>query len=122
MVGDFLGAFLTLRAGRPGNTFLRLYGDFGARLCGDSPCPSFPWFFGFPWLILSKGFPWLICCFLLLPRVLEGSEGRTILGYLGGFRWQSRKTKEKRRTGTGPVYGDCNRNPEGPVRHLVAAG
>ena len=27
---------LTLRAGRPGNTFLRLFGDFGARGCGDS--------------------------------------------------------------------------------------
>ena len=34
--GDFFGTFLTLRAGRPGNTLLRLFGDFGARGCGDS--------------------------------------------------------------------------------------
>ena len=36
MFGDFLDTFLTLRAGRPGNTFLRHFGDFGARGCGDS--------------------------------------------------------------------------------------
>ena len=36
VLGDFCDTFLTLRAGRPGNTFLRLFGDFGARGCGDS--------------------------------------------------------------------------------------
>ena len=34
--GDFFDTFLTLRAGRPGKSFLRLFGDFGARGCGDS--------------------------------------------------------------------------------------
>ena len=34
--GTFWTLFLTLRAGRPGNTFLRPFGDFGARGCGDS--------------------------------------------------------------------------------------
>ena len=29
--GDFFDTFSTLRAGRPGKTFLRLLGDFGAR-------------------------------------------------------------------------------------------
>ena len=32
MFGDFFDTFLTFRAGRPGNTFLRLLGDFGARV------------------------------------------------------------------------------------------
>ena len=36
MLGDFFGTFLTLRVGRPGHTFLRLFGDFGARGCGES--------------------------------------------------------------------------------------
>ena len=31
-VRDFFETFLTLRAGRPGNTFLRVFGDFGARV------------------------------------------------------------------------------------------
>ena len=34
--GDFFDTFLTLRAGRPRNPLLRLFGDFGARGCGDS--------------------------------------------------------------------------------------
>ena len=25
----------------------------------SQPCPSFPWFLGFPWLILRREFPWL---------------------------------------------------------------
>ena len=37
VIRDFFDTFfLTLRARRPGNTFLRLFGDFGARGCGDS--------------------------------------------------------------------------------------
>ena len=40
--GDFLDTFLTLRAGRPGSTFLRLFGDFGARGCRDSCLWRFP--------------------------------------------------------------------------------
>ena len=31
VLGDFFDTFLTLRAWRPGKTFLRLFGDFGAR-------------------------------------------------------------------------------------------
>ena len=31
VIWDFFDTFLTLRAGRPGNTFLRLFGDFGPR-------------------------------------------------------------------------------------------
>ena len=34
--GDFFDTFLTLQAGRPGKTLLRLLGDFVARGCGDS--------------------------------------------------------------------------------------
>ena len=34
--GEFFDTFLTLRAGRPGKSFLRLFGNFGARGCGDS--------------------------------------------------------------------------------------
>ena len=34
--GDFFDTFLPLPAGRPGKSFLRLFGDFGARGCGDS--------------------------------------------------------------------------------------
>ena len=36
MFEDFFGTFLTLRAGRPGKTFLRLFGGFGAQGCGAS--------------------------------------------------------------------------------------
>ena len=36
VIWDFFDTFLTLRAGRPGNAFLRLFGDFGGRGCGDS--------------------------------------------------------------------------------------
>ena len=36
VIWDFFDTFLTLRAGRPGNTFSRLFGDFGARGRGDS--------------------------------------------------------------------------------------
>ena len=34
--GDFFDTFLTLWAGRPGKSFLRAFGDFGARGCRDS--------------------------------------------------------------------------------------
>ena len=34
--GDFFDTFLRLRVGRPGKTFVRLFGDFGARGSGDS--------------------------------------------------------------------------------------
>ena len=37
---DFFDTFLALRLGRPGKTFLRLFGDFGAQGCGDSCIPS----------------------------------------------------------------------------------
>ena len=40
--GGFFETFLTLRAGRAGKTFLRLFGDFGARECGDSCIWRFP--------------------------------------------------------------------------------
>ena len=36
------------------------------------PCPSFPWLFGFPWLILSKEFP---CLFGRFPWHFQGFRG-----------------------------------------------
>ena len=37
--GDFFDTFLTLPTGRPGKSFLRLFGDSGARGCGESCIP-----------------------------------------------------------------------------------
>ena len=42
VIWDFFDTFLTLRGGRPGNTFLRLFRGFGARGCGDSCIWRFP--------------------------------------------------------------------------------
>ena len=36
VISDFFDTFLKLRAGTPGNTFLRLFGDFGPRAPRDS--------------------------------------------------------------------------------------
>ena len=36
VLGDFFDTLLTLQAGRPKKSFLRLFGDFGARGCGGS--------------------------------------------------------------------------------------
>ena len=36
------------------------------------PCPSFPWFFGIPWLILSKEIPWLFVFFLWFFQGFSG--------------------------------------------------
>ena len=36
------------------------------------PCPSFPWLFGFPWLVLSKQFPRLDECFLCIFQGFRG--------------------------------------------------
>ena len=39
------------------------------------PCPSFPWFFGFPRQILNKEIPWLFWCFLCLFQGFVDSGG-----------------------------------------------
>ena len=67
------------------------------------PCPAFPWFFGFPWLILRKEFPCLFGFFLffqgfsgfgreekslvnlgvsLITQNNQGNEGQGLLRFL----------------------------------------
>ena len=41
----------------------------------SKPCPSFPWFFRIPWLILSKESPWLFVRFLWFSKLSVGSAG-----------------------------------------------
>ena len=76
----------------------------------DIPCPSIPWFLGFPWLILSKEFPWLFWYFLCLFQGFcgFGSERKSLVnlrfflgktekarnGRTGFFRFASRFTKK----------------------------
>ena len=63
------------------------------------PCPSFPWFFGFPWLILSKEFPWLFHGFLCLFQGFRGfGRDRKSLVIL---RFSLIKTKKPRKGRTG---------------------
>ena len=64
---------LSCRAVCPRDTRPVAHGFF-LRSCAlsfpEKPCPSIPWFLGFPWLILSKEFPWLFWYFLSFPRIL----------------------------------------------------
>ena len=51
----------------------------GGGLSPGRPSPllgfSVPWFFGIPWLILSKEFPWLFVFFSAFSKVSVGSAG-----------------------------------------------
>ena len=66
------------------------------KIAFNIPCPSFPWLFGFPWLILSKELPWLFWCFLcILQRICGFGRERKSLVELRGFLGKSKNTKEK---------------------------
>ena len=61
------------------------------------PCPSFPWLFGFPWLIFSKEFPcWAFS--LVLPGFLCVWWGKKILGKCFKFSLAKTQQPRKRRT------------------------
>ena len=64
------------------------------------PCPSFPWFFGIPWLILSKEFPWLFCAFsLVFSMVFVGSAWDKNPWLIWGFFLGKTEKSRKGRTG-----------------------
>ena len=63
----------------------------------QKPCPSFPWFFGFPWLISSKEFPCLFSYFLCIFRGLCGFGGeRKSLVKLRFFLGKTEKSRNGR--------------------------
>ena len=64
---------------------------------GYLPCPSIPWFLGFPWLILSKEFPWLFWYFLCLFQGFcgFGSERKSLVN-LRFFLGETEKTRNGR--------------------------
>ena len=72
----------------------------------SEPCPSFPWFFfGIPWLILSKEFPWLFVHFLWFFQGFSGfGRGCKSLVYLRVFLGKHRKSR-KGRTRKSPSVG-----------------
>ena len=105
------------------------------------PCPSFPWFLGFPWLILSKEFPWLNWYFLCLFQGFcgFGSERKSLVN----LRFFLGKTEKSRNGRTGlaaeirnsdtswihaktctrprriPVIGFLQKNPTGLLKEFL---
>ena len=63
------------------------------------PCPSFPWFFWIPWLILSKEFPWLFVFFLCFFQAFSGFGGGQ--KSLVNLRFFLGKTEKPRKGRTG---------------------
>ena len=63
------------------------------------PCPSVPWFWGFPWLIFNKEFPWLFwhCLFLFQGICGFGRERKPLVN----LRVFLDKTKKSRNGRTG---------------------
>ena len=76
------------------------------------PCPSFPWFFGIPWLILSKEFPWLFVRFLWFFQGFSGfGGGQNSLVNLRVFLGKPEKSK-KGRTGFLHITNFRTRTPK----------
>ena len=63
----------------------------------EIPCPSVPWFFGFPWLIFNKEFPWLFWRFLFLFQGICGfGKERKSFVNLRVFLGKNQKIKERK--------------------------
>ena len=74
------------------------------KITEDVPCPSVPWFFGIPWLILSKGFPWLFVLFLCIFQGFSGFAGDT--KSLVNLRFFLGKTQNQGKEGQGKERKD----------------
>ena len=84
-----------------------------ARIVRARPCPSCPWLFGFPWLILKKEFPWLSGCFPWFFQGFKGfrgSAGRENPWVNLGVFLDKTEQPRKGRTGVWPRQGTeiCN--------------
>ena len=78
---------------------------------GRRSYPSFPWLFGFPWLILSKASPYKKGLFSDFSKVFVRSVGKGDLGSFGGIPWQkqiNQGTERKRHINIIFLAGDTS--------------